>query len=178
MQSIAIIGCGAIGEAVGAYLANSDNVEIGVAIVNPGREARAREIYGKNTEVAHAIGNVGTTIDVAVDCAGHPALRQHGEAILARGIDLITVSSGALADTELLTQLQAASRAGGAQLRVVAGAIGALDTLAAARVGKLTHVTYRGRKPPQGSRISTEIFFRNRGAIAACARPYGIPLPS
>ena len=154
MQSIAIIGCGAIGEAVGAYLANNDDVEIGVAIVNPGREARAREIYGKNTEVAHDINDVSTAIDVAVDCAGHPALRQHGEAILARGIDLITVSSGALADAELLTRLQAASRAGGAQLRVVAGAIGALDALAAASVGKLRHVTYRGRKPPQGWRGS------------------------
>jgi aspartate dehydrogenase len=154
MQRIAIIGCGAIGEAVAAYLADHDDVEIGVAIVNQGRDKRAREIYGEKIRVAYGVGDVDSDIEVAVDCAGHPALRQHGAAILARGIDLITVSSGALADTELHANLVAAARGGGAQLRVVAGAIGALDALAAARVGNLTKVMYRGRKPPQGWRGS------------------------
>lgn len=154
MQTIAIIGCGAIGEAVAGYLKDHVDVRIGVAIVNEGRDDRARAIYGEHIEVAHDMGDVRAPVDIVVDCAGHPALRQHGAAVLTRGMDLITVSSGALADPELYASLEAAARRGGVQLRVVAGAIGALDSLGAASVGKLTRVTYRGRKPPQGWRGS------------------------
>ena len=149
-----MIGCGAIGEAVAGYLAGHDNVEIGVAIVNRGRESRARDVFGVAVEVASSIDDVTTQVDLAVDCAGHPALRQHGEAVLSRGINLISVSSGALADAGLYDRLAAAAERGGAQLRVASGAIGALDALSAAGVGNLTQVTYRGRKPPQGWRGS------------------------
>jgi aspartate dehydrogenase len=60
------------------------------------------------------------------------------------------VSSGALADDKLREKLVRAAEEGESQLSVVSGAIGALDALAAAGVGGLASVTYRGRKPPQG----------------------------
>lgn len=154
MQTIAIIGCGAIGEAVAGYLADHDGVAIAVAIVNPGSTSRARDVFGADVEIASSLDDVASQVDLAVDCAGHPALRQHGEAVLTKGIDLITVSSGALADAVLYDGLVAAARQGGAQLRVVSGAIGALDALSAGSVGTLTDVMYRGRKPPQGWRGS------------------------
>jgi len=154
MQTIAIIGCGAIGEAVAGYLAEYDDIDIGVAIIEEGMDSRAREVFGEDVEIVHKIDAVSTEVDLAVDCAGHPALRQHGEAVLSRGINLVSVSSGALADADLYDRLAAAARRGGAQLRVVSGAIGALDALAAGSVGELTKVTYRGRKPPQGWRGS------------------------
>ena len=154
MQTIAMIGCGAIGEAVAGYLADNQEIEIGVAIIEPGMESRARDLFGDDVEIAHNFEDVSAQVDLAVDCAGHPALRQHGETILARGINLVSVSSGALADADLYDRLAAAARIGGTQLRVVSGAIGALDALAAASVGALTQVTYRGRKPPKGWRGS------------------------
>jgi len=154
MQSIAIIGCGAIGEAVAGYLADRDDVEITVAIVNPGSNSRAREVFGEDVEVANSFDEVSSQVDLAVDCAGHAALRQHGEAILSKGVSLVTVSSGALADSDLYDRLCSAAQRGGSQLRVVSGAIGGLDALSAGSVGTLTQVTYRGRKPPQGWRGS------------------------
>ena len=154
MQTIAIIGCGAIGEAVARYLTEHENIEIGVAIIEPGMDSRARDVFGEDVEIANDFGDVSTVVDLAVDCAGHPALRQHGEAILSRGTDLISVSSGALADAALYDRLAVAAHRGGAQLRVVSGAIGALDALSAGSVGTLTKVTYRGRKPPKGWRGS------------------------
>lgn len=154
MHTIAIIGCGAIGEAVAGYLADYDSVEIGVAIVKPGAGSRARDIFGNDVEVANSFDDVSTRVDLAVDCAGHPALRQHGERILSRGISLISVSSGALADADLYDRLAVAARRGGSQLRVVSGAIGSLDALSASSVGALKQVTYRGRKPPKGWRGS------------------------
>jgi len=154
MQTIAIIGSGAIGEAVAGYLADHDSVAIGVAVVEAGMESRAQAIYGQRVEVVADFANANTRVDFAVDCAGHPALRQHGEAVLSHGVNLVTVSSGALADAALYERLAAAAARGGSQLRVVSGAIGALDALSAAGIGSLQQVTYRGRKPPRGWRGS------------------------
>ena len=154
MQTIVIIGCGAVGEAVAAYLAEYEDVVIGAAIINPGSEPRARDLFGQDVEIAYSVDDLATQVDLAADCAGHPALRQHGEAILSRGINLVTVSSGALADAGLYERLAAAAQQGGSQLRVVSGAIGALDALSAAGIGSLAKVIYRGRKPPQGWRGS------------------------
>ncbi len=154
MLRIAIIGSGAIGEAVARYLADDDTVVVCAAIVEPGMETRARDVFGPGVEVATEFVDLESPVDLAADCAGHPGLRQHGAAILAAGIDLVSVSSGALADQELYDALAAAARRGSAQLRVVSGAIGALDALAASRVGTLSSVTYRGRKPPKGWRGS------------------------
>ena len=154
MLRIAIIGCGAIGEAVAGYVADEKNVRIAAAIVNEGREDRARDVFGEGVAIAYGVGDLPIAIDVVADCAGHEALREHGVQALARGMDLVSVSSGALADAGLYDRLVAAARASGARLRVVAGAVGALDALAAGGVGRLTHVTYRGRKPPAGWRGS------------------------
>ncbi len=154
MQTILIIGCGAIAEAVVRYLAGNDEVAVAAAIIEPGTEAQAREVFGDDVAMGHGIDDIGAAVDLAVDCAGHPALRQHGAAILSRGVDLVTVSSGALADANLFDELTTAARQGGSQLRVVSGAIGALDVLASAATGDLAIVTYRGRKPPRGWRGS------------------------
>jgi aspartate dehydrogenase len=154
MQTIAIIGCGAIAEAVAGYLADHDSVAIGAALIEPGMDSRAREVFGEDIEIAYVVSDVSAQMDLAVDCAGHPALRQHGEAVLAGGTNLVSVSSGALADADLYERLAAAAQQGGTQLRVVSGAIGALDALSAASVGRLQSVTYRGRKPPRGWRGS------------------------
>jgi aspartate dehydrogenase len=89
-------------------------------------------------------------IDYMIDCAGHGALRAFGPGILRRGIDLITVSIGALADPDLHRSLEQAAEEGHAKLHLASGAIGALDCLRAARVGNLQSVTYTGRKPPRG----------------------------
>lgn len=90
-------------------------------------------------------------IDLVVDCAGHSALIEHGPAVLLRGIDVLTVSLGALADAALYKTLENAALRGQARLVLASGAIGGLDTLrSAAAGGGLEAVTYVGRKPPGG----------------------------
>jgi aspartate dehydrogenase len=61
---------------------------------------------------------------------------------------------GALSAPGLPEQLQAAAEAGGTQLHLLAGAMGGIDALAAARLAGLDSVTYIGRKPPAGWRGS------------------------
>ena len=109
MQTILVIGCGAIGRAVARYLAPESAIRVGAAIIEPGAEAHAREAFGDAAEIGHGVNDISTAINLAVDCAGHAALRQHGAAVLSRGTDLITVSSGALADKALYDELAAAA---------------------------------------------------------------------
>ena len=109
MLDIAIIGYGAIAGYVGKTLAGHDTVRIAAALCRPGREDAARTLFGSETEVVTAITDAPAGITLALDCAGHAGLAHHGPNILRHGIDLITVSSGALADAELASELDAAA---------------------------------------------------------------------
>lgn len=94
---------------------------------------------------------------VVVEVAGHEGLREHGPAILRSGIDLLLVSTGALAEPFVMNEMLNAARAGNAQARVVSGAIGALDALAAASVDHgITNVRHTMRRPPRSLLPSEE----------------------
>jgi aspartate dehydrogenase len=90
--------------------------------------------------------------DLVAECAGHAAVRAYGPRILASGRDLALASVGALADDDLRAELAGAARAGGSRLTLIAGAVGALDLLGAAKLSGLRDVTYTGRKPPRAWR--------------------------
>lgn len=139
-MTIAVIGNGAISKYVQRELAARDLI-VAALIVRPGKEAE-----GCVTSVAE----LSEDVDLLVDCAGHPGLQAHGAAALRRGIDVVTLSLGALADAALQAELATAAEEGGARLHLASGAIGALDALRAGAVGPISHVTYVGRKPPRG----------------------------
>ena len=101
-----------------------------------------------------AVQDLPNDLDLMIDCAGHSALIAYGADILLRGLDLITVSVGALADQQLYDHLKSAALQSNAKMHIASGAIGALDCLQSARVGRLDSVTYVGRKPPNGWRGS------------------------
>lgn len=140
-MKIGIIGDGAIGRYVRAHLQTPHAILVRPSSASRGDDG-ARRVF--------SVEELPDDTELMVDCAGHAALAEHGPAILERGIGLISVSLGALADQALYDRLQAAAQRGGARLHLASGAIGALDCLQAARVGGLSAVTYTGRKPPVG----------------------------
>lgn len=85
---------------------------------------------------------------VIVEVAGHDGLRTYGSTILREGIDLIFTSAGVLAEPETYSQILTAAQMGGTKARLVSGAFGGLDALAAASLGGLTRVIHTMRKPP------------------------------
>lgn len=151
-MKLGIIGRGAIGQYV-LRQAQADGHEIAAMLL---RSPRLPEAAAAMPGIAcvDTVGDLPDDIEHMIDCAGHAALRSHGPAVLQRGIDLTTVSLGALADPALYDELEQSAAAGNARLHLASGAIGALDCLRAARVGNLHKVTYTGRKPPEGWRGS------------------------
>ncbi len=142
---IAIIGTGAIASYVRDALATTPHT-IAAFLVRPDRVSDA---YGSECLVG-SVAALPDELDLVIDCAGHGALRDHGAAVLERGLDLVSVSVGALADADLSSALETAAERGNARLHLASGAIGALDCLQAAEKGVLETVTYVGRKPPKG----------------------------
>lgn len=141
-MKIAIIGHGAIGQYVRGRIAALGITEV-AQIVRAGKE-------GADPQRISDLGALPERPDLIVDCGGHAALAAHGPAALGMGIDVLTVSLGALADAALEAKLRAAAEAGNARLHLCSGAIGGLDALRAAAAGEITQVTYTGRKPPKG----------------------------
>lgn len=150
MVDIAIIGFGAVGQYAAGALLDMPGVSSLTVLCRPGREEAARAKLGPRVGIATSVDGLERKPACIVDCGGHAALAAHGEPALRAGIDLITVSIGALANDGLAERLERAARDGGARLELVSGAVGAIDALAAARIGGLESVRYTGRKPPAG----------------------------
>ncbi len=146
--SILLVGCGAIAR----YVADATGDEAGIAarwaLVRPGRAAAAEKALGAGFRAVDDLDRVEGRIDLAIECAGHAAVAEHGPALLERGTDLAVLSVGALAEPSTVAALERAARRGGAAVDILAGAVGGLDALAAARVGGIERVVYTGRKPP------------------------------
>src|SRR5579872_2859675 len=135
---VAVIGVGAIG----AYLANA--IQAGkagatrvVAVADvPAAAARLQE-------VAQRCGCACETDplrlpehdpEIVIEAAAQQALRAYAVPLLERGVDLLAMSVGALADSDFLLQIEAAIARTGRRLYVPSGAIGGLDVLRAAAI--------------------------------------------
>jgi aspartate dehydrogenase len=153
MPKVAVIGYGAMAGYVAAHLRQS-GWTLSHCIARAGREDVARTRLGASVNVIASVDAFDTLPGLVVDCAGHPGLIAHGADVLRNGVPLVTVSFGALADDSIYAQITAAAQHGGTQLFLASGAIGALDSLSAAKIGGLDEVTYIGIKPPAGWRGS------------------------
>jgi aspartate dehydrogenase len=142
-MKIGLIGKGAIANYVCDALEKRGH-DVGAILMRPERLAENPTLY------VGAVSQLPDDLDLMIDCAGHGALAAYGPDILLRGMELITVSVGALADQQVYASLEDAARQGNAKLHLASGAIGALDCLQSARIGRLDCVTYVGRKPPKG----------------------------
>lgn len=126
VRRVGLVGHGRIGRIVAAAVAAGEagRNEI-VAILTRGRDAPASARFHVAADPFLAV-----PVDLYLDCAGPQALAEHGEALLARA-DVWTVSGAALVDAGLRARLEATGQAAGRRLRILAGAIGGLEALAA-----------------------------------------------
>lgn len=140
-MKVAVIGAGSIGRWVIAALARDGLGPVAVVV---------RGTAPEGLRAVRSVADLPPGVTHLVDCAGHSGLAAHGPAALAAGIDVITLSLGALADDGLAQTLAHAAETGASRLHLASGAIGALDALRAGAAGGLRSVRYTGRKPPMG----------------------------
>lgn len=164
--SVALIGWGAIAHSVFQRMAQFPGIRITHVVVRPGKVAETQAQLGS---AALAVAGVPAEAQLVLECAGHTALTEHVLPALRRGVSCGVLSVGALSEAGLPESLEAAARQGGAQLHLLAGAIGGIDAISAARHAGLTHVTYTGRKPPVGWRGSPAEQLLNLGALSEAA---------
>jgi aspartate dehydrogenase len=145
-----LIGCGAMGRTIAAGIADDPRIRITHVLEQAAFAKAVQEKLGASVKVIASLDEFDGAIDCAVECAGHEAVKAHVPAVLKRGIDVILVSMGSLAEPGLPEMLEAAAAAGGAQLMLVPGAVAGIDALAAAKPYGLDEVLYTGRKPPIG----------------------------
>jgi aspartate dehydrogenase len=149
-MNVAIIGYGAIAQYVATKLNASEDVTLSHVICREGREDHAKKCIGGSVQALTSFLDINADIDLVVECGGHAAFREHAVNVLKSGTDLVSVSSGVLADDLLMDEVEKHCDNTGSQMQFVPGAIGCLDALNAAKVGGLDEVTYVGRKKPAG----------------------------
>ena len=156
VRTVALIGYGGIAQDAVAALRSESASEIQIVgvLARPGRADMARKrLCG--IEIVETLEELlARGPDMVAEVAGQDAVAQYGETILRRGCDLLLISVGALAQAALFDRLKAAAQAGGSRMVLPAGAIGGIDALAAMRLGGLSSVRYRSRKPPAAWRGS------------------------
>jgi aspartate dehydrogenase len=147
VQQVTLIGYGAIGRSVVQRMQGFSGVSINHIVVSAGRIAEVKNQVGDAIRVSASVPADATLV---LECAGHSAITQHVLPALARGVECAVLSVGALSVAGLPEQLAQAAQQGGTQVHLLAGAIGAIDAIAAAKLAGLDEVTYTGRKPPSG----------------------------
>ena len=145
MLQVTMVGYGAIGSELMRLLAQHDKVCIDQVIVSEKSWAAARAALESSVAVATCLQDLPKRSDLLIECAGHSALSAHVEPALRSGMDCIVASIGALASDGMAERLSDAAKAGSAQLKLISGALGAIDALAAAQLGGLAQVSYVGR---------------------------------
>lgn len=152
IKRVALIGVGAIARIALEKLKEQDpdgNVRVIGALVRENRRAEAQALLGESARVVTTVDElIRLTPNVVVECAGQGAVEEYGDAVLRAGIDLMIISSGALADTAVRERLLAAARLVDRHIIIPSGAVAGIDGLCALRIGGLESVRYTSTKPP------------------------------
>jgi len=147
-QRIALIGYGAVSQAVLRHFA-AHQIEVLCVLLRPGWKEKSRAQPPVPLRFLDDVSEVlALKPDLVIECAGQVAVAQYAERIACAGVDFMPISMGAFADAGLLERVKAAAHATGAQISIPAGAVGALDLLAAVRNEGIERVVLRSIKPP------------------------------
>jgi aspartate dehydrogenase len=147
---IALIGYGAISQMLfDIFRDKKPAIDIVGVLVRPGRAKATQKQVGRKVAVVESLkALLKLKPDVVVEAASQQAVRDWGETVLKKGIDLMVIATGAYGDAKLWKKHLGAAAKSGARLRLPSGAIAGLDGLLAMRHDGLSRVKYVSIKPP------------------------------
>jgi aspartate dehydrogenase len=148
---VGLLGGGTIARLFLEHIRRGDlgDVEV-VAVVGRSSASRGKSLADEFgvAFVASAADLIERRPEVVVEAASHEAVREYCEPLLGKGISVIVLSGGALADDDLRLALERAAKRTGALLYVPSGGIAGLDGLKAACVAGVDEVKITVAKPP------------------------------
>lgn len=183
--TVGLIGYGAIGRTLCAHLLSQARGPrlVGV-LTRPGKQAQCAGLPKSVAVVTSVADLIALVPDIVVEAAGQEAFLAYAPIVLDAGIDVMGISTGALARNGILDDLLARAGQTGARLHIPAGAIAGLDGLGAHRIAGLTSVVYTSTKPPIAWRDTpaeqvlnletlreSTVFFEGSARAAALAYP-------
>lgn len=151
MMRIGLIGFGTIGKAVARAVqeGRAGQATIVAVLVRNRKKIELLEADSLHASVtADPDEFFSADMEVAIEAAGHGALKQYAERTLRSGRDMLAVSVGALADDSLLSSIRRAAEESKRKLLIPSGALAALDGVSAGAIGTVDEVTLVVRKPP------------------------------
>jgi aspartate dehydrogenase len=150
---IGIIGMGSMGSFVARAILSGKipGVKLAaVAEIKPLPDDLRREFHSHAVTVVDSFSSLlEFPIKLTVECANQKVVRECAPSIIAKGIDLLIMSVGALVDGSFLRKLAKEAEEKGARIYIPSGAVGAIDALQAAKIHGLDEVTLTTRKPPR-----------------------------
>jgi aspartate dehydrogenase len=146
-NTIGIVGCGAIGQAL-LLAAQSGDLPVTVAAVTSRGESRANDFLATLSNPPPYLdrSQLIARSDLVIETAGGHVVPELAEETFAAGKDLMVISIGALLEHPGIIER---SRATGCRLLAPSGAIAGLDGIKSACAGHVDHVLMVSRKPPQ-----------------------------
>lgn len=144
---VAIAGMGSIGRRVAHFVDGHPRLNL-AAVATGGRTPLDECLEGLvNAPLVARSDSLAEHAEVVIECAPAAIFPTIAEPVIKRGLQLITLSSGALLDNWHLHDL---AQDTGAVIRVPSGAIMGLDAVQAAALGEIHSVKMTTRKPPVG----------------------------
>jgi aspartate dehydrogenase len=151
--SIGIIGMGSMGSFVARAILSGKvpGVKLlAVAEIRPLPDHLAREFQTHSVSVVDSFeALLKFPIRLVVECANQKVARDCAPLVIAKGIDLLIMSVGALVQGDFFQDLARQAEEKGARIYLPSGAVGAIDALQAAKLQGLEEVTLTTRKPPR-----------------------------
>lgn len=149
-MKIGLIGCGTIGSIIARAV--DKNPKIGIEAIFDKDLRRARDLA---TELEHKpkIAKdfkefLGYEWDLAVEAASQEAVKDYAERILEKG-DLMIMSVGAFCDEELYKRVCSKAEEYKRKVYIPSGAIGGIDAVKSASLGRIYRVKLRTTKNPK-----------------------------
>jgi aspartate dehydrogenase len=151
-MKIALIGCGAIGRAI-AKAAVDRVITASISYLYDTDRKRGEELSGilrPKPRICRSIkGILESDAELVVEAASQKAVKEYASNILNAKKSLLIMSVGALLDEEFYNTLKAIAEENEVKIHLPSGAIGGLDAVRAASLGKISEVKLVTTKHPR-----------------------------
>ncbi len=147
---VGLIGCGAIGTVLAEAIERKIIVcdELIVYDFDTARANQLKSLLNFSTTIVYGVDEmISLRPDIIVEAASQQAAKDYVPKIVAAGIQLIVMSTGALLDLDVDMS----------KVHIPAGAIGGLDAIASAALTGDADVTLTSRKIPKAFDIETKV---------------------